>query len=162
MRSLHCLLICLIALPAFAAELPTDWRSWPVVDTPLTQQGGLPDCNAVTDMEPAIYREIATTYCSAQPGGPGKVRVLVRPSAMGAYQARQGNFPEGDNMILHLQDMKLLFVTRHTGQQPLYYVYTEDGKDVTGSRPNLNAEVCSSCHNGFNSYCRQGQCGSPQ
>ncbi|HET8707494.1 MAG TPA: hypothetical protein VFM46_14410 [Pseudomonadales bacterium] len=151
-------LLCVSA--AQAADFPADWQKWNSVSTPLTQIGALPDCKADVSTLPAIYQKTVETYCAIRPEGPGKVEVLVNPAALNPYNARDGKFQDGNNLILHLKDLKVLFVTAHKGGQPSYAVFTEDGKDVTGSAPSLTAETCSSCHTGYHAFCVNGQCGT--
>jgi hypothetical protein len=142
------------------ADAPIDWQKWTSINTTLTGIGTLPDCTAEVSKLPPIYQETVKTYCGVRPGGPGKVAVLVRPEAMKAYTARDGKFPDGANMILHLKDMKALFVTSYKGGKPSYSVWTEDGKEATGSTGPLAAATCNTCHTGYQAFCKDGQCGT--
>jgi hypothetical protein len=143
-----------------AAMLPADWAKWPSVKTPLMEAGGaLPDCKANVSSLPAIYQETVKVYCGVKPGGPGKVAILVRPDAMKSYTARYGKMPDGANMILHLKDMKAIFLTSYSGGKPSYSVHTEDGKDVTAPNGPLAAATCNTCHTGYQAFCNAGQCG---
>ena len=156
-------LICLscVSMALQAASLPADWSKWPAVKTPLMEAGGaLPDCNANVSSLPPIYQETVKVYCGVKPGGPGKVAILVRPEAMKSYAARDGKFPDGANMILHLKDMKAIFLTTHKGGAPAYSVHTEDGKDVTSPSGPLAAQTCVTCHTGYQAFCKAGQCGA--
>ena len=103
-------------------------------------------------------------YCGVRPGGPGKVQILVKPSVSAAYKSRKGAFPDGSNMILHLQDMKVLFVTGHKAGEAVYGVFTEDGKDVTDANSDapLGVNTCRVCHSGYAAFCMAGQCGAEQ
>jgi len=149
------------ALQVHAATLPADWASWPAVKTPLMEAGGaLPGCDANVSSLPPIYQETVKTYCGVKPGGPGKVQILVRPEVMKAYTARDGKFPDGANMILHLKDIKAIFLTTHVGGKPVYSVHTEDGKDATAASGPLSAGTCVTCHTGYQSFCVGGQCGA--
>ena len=159
-RLIQALLLLAFATLAEAASLPADWAKWNAVSTPLTAIGALPDCNADVAKLPPIYQETVKTYCSVRPGGPGKVAVLVRPEAMKAFSARDGKLPDGANMILHLKDMKALFVTTYVGGKPTYNVFTEDGKDATAPSGPLAAATCNTCHTGYQAFCKNGQCGS--
>ncbi len=144
-----------------AATLPADWSQWATVKTPLAEAGGaLPGCDANVSTLPPIYQETVKTYCGVKPGGPGKVAILVRPDAMKAYASRDGKFPDGANMILHLKDMKAIFLTTHTNGKPSYSVHTEDGKDVTAPNGALAAQTCNTCHTGYQAFCKNGQCGA--
>lgn len=144
-----------------AAELPADWAKWTVVKTPLMDAGGaLPGCDANVSSLPPIYQETVKTYCGVKPGGPGKVAILVRPEAMKSYAARDGKMPDGANMILHLKDIKAIFLTTHVGGKPSYSVHTEDGKDGTAPSGPLSAGTCLTCHTGYQSFCVNGQCGA--
>lgn len=154
-------LLCLITSLAQAANLPADWTKWPAVKTPLMEAGGaLPGCDANVSSLPPIYQETVKVYCGVKPGGPGKVAILVRPDAMKAYAARDGKFPDGANLILHLKDMKAIFLTTHKGGAPGYSVHTEDGKDVTSPNGPLAASTCVTCHTGYQAFCKGGQCGA--
>jgi hypothetical protein len=144
-----------------AAELPADWSKWTVVKTPLMEAGGaLPGCDANVSSLPTIYQETVKIYCGVKPGGPGKVAILVRPEAMKSYAARDGKMPDGANMILHLKDMKAIFLTTHVGGKPSYSVHTEDGKDGTAASGPLSAGTCLTCHTGYQAFCVNGQCGA--
>lgn len=140
-------------------SFPADWRKWNSVSTTLTEIGALPDCNADVSKLPPIYQETVATYCGVRQGGPGKVAVLVNPGAMDAYKSRNGKFKDGGSMILHLKDMKVLFVTAHKGGSATYGVFTEDGKDITANDGPLSATTCKNCHTGYTAFCVNGQCG---
>jgi len=159
-RLLRLLLALFLAVPAMAAELPSDWSKWPAVKTTLTEIGALPGCDANVSSLPPIYQETVKTYCGVRQGGPGKVAVLVRPDAMKAYTARNGQFPDGANMILHLKDMKAIFLTSHAGGKPVYSVHGEDGKNATSTSGPLAAATCNTCHSGYQAFCKGGQCGT--
>lgn len=146
------------AFAGSATPYPVDWKTWNSVNTTLTGIGALPDCSADVSKLPPIYQKTVETYCSVKPGGPGKVAILVKPSVADAYTSRSGKFPDGSNMILHLKDMKVLFVTGHKGGAPVYGAFTEDGKDITAASGPLAAETCTTCHSGYQAFCKGGQC----
>jgi hypothetical protein len=153
--------LALASLNSFAATLPDDWAKWTVVKTPLMEAGGaLPACDANVSSLPPIYQETVKVYCGVKPGGPGKVAILVRPEVVKTYTARDGKFPDGANMILHLKDMKAIFLTSHIGGKIVYSVHTEDGKDVTSPAGPLAATTCTTCHTGYQAFCVNGQCGA--
>lgn len=141
------------------ASFPSDWQKWTSVSTTLTGIGALPDCNADVSTLPPIYQETVATYCGVRQGGPGKVAILVNPAVMDAYKARNGKFNDGTNMILHLKDMKVLFVTGYKGGSVVYGVFSEDGKDMTAKDGPLAASTCKNCHTGYAAFCVNGQCG---
>lgn len=154
--------LCL-SLPVFAGSevsFPADWQKWVSVNTTLTGIGALPDCSADVSKLPPIYQKTVETYCGVKPGGPGKVAILVNPAALKSFEARDGKMPDGANMILHLKDMKVLFVSGHKGGKPGYGVYKEDGKDITAASGPLAIDTCSTCHTGYQAFCKNGQCGS--
>jgi len=140
-------------------SFPKGWQKWTTVSTPLTSIGAIPGCDADVTKLPAIYRETVATYCGVKPGGPGKVAVLVNPKANKDYRARNGKYPDGSNMILHLIDLKVLFVSGHKGGKPVYGVYLEDGKDIAAKEGPLALSTCVTCHTGYKSFCVNGQCG---
>jgi len=141
------------------ASFPSDWKSFKSVQTPLAIIGALPDCNADVSSLPAIYRETVATYCAVKPGGPGKVSVKVKPSAVGSFKARGKNHKDGASMILHLKDLKVLFVTEWKNNKPLYGVWTESGQDAANkSGSGLNPADCRACHTGYQAFCLNGQC----
>ena len=144
---------------ASEAAFPKNWKSFENVTTPLSLIGALPDCNADVSSLPAIYQETVATYCAVKPGGPGAVEILVSPSAKVAFTKRNGKFPDGAEMILHLKDLKVLFVTTYKGNKPLYSIYTEDGQDAAGAAGSgLNPNDCRTCHTGYSAFCLNGQC----
>ena len=141
------------------SSYPSDWKNYESVTTPLSTIGALPDCNADVSSLPEIYQETVAMYCAVKPGGPGAVAILVNSTAKGAFTKRDGKFPDGSSMILHLKDLKVLFVTTYKGNKPLYSIYTEDGQDaanVEGS--GLNPNDCRTCHTGYGAFCLNGQC----
>lgn len=171
MKSIKSLASIFIAIAAFAfsaapasagseAAFPADWKKWESVSTTLTKIGALPGCDADVHTLPPIYQETVATYCNVKAGGPGKVKVLVNPSVKEGYKARAGKFKDGSNLILHLVDMKVLFVTGHSGGKPAYGVFTEDGKDIAAATGPLAVETCRTCHTGYASFCAGGQCGT--
>lgn len=145
----------------YAVDFPKDYKSWTSATTPLSKIGALPGCDADVSTLPAIYRETVKKYCSIKPGGPGKVAILVKPSVTANYKSRSasGKFPDGSNMILHLKDLKVLFVTAHKDNQPEYAVFKEDGTEITKPSGNLSAQACITCHTGYQAFCVNGQCG---
>jgi hypothetical protein len=158
------LLIMLLAVYAFGAsetKFPADWKSYVEIKTPLSTVGGaLPDCSADVSTLPKIYQETVATYCNIKPGGPGKAIVIVSKGAQSVYKTRDGKYKDGDVTILHLQDIKALFVTEYKDGKPLYGVYTEDGQDIAGkSGSGLNPQDCRMCHTGYEAWCVNGQCG---
>lgn len=138
---------------------PGDWAKWTSVSTTLTKIGALPDCNADVHTLPPIYQETISTFCNVRTGGPGKVAVLINPASVTAYQTRKGKFADGNNLILHLIDMKVLFVTSHKNGEPSYAVFTEDGKNISAPSGPLSPTTCSACHSGYTAFCVAGQCG---
>ncbi|HRK57030.1 MAG TPA: hypothetical protein PLQ67_05850 [Burkholderiaceae bacterium] len=152
-----------LAHAAFAQSptpFPADWQSWTSMETTLTSIGALPGCSADVSKLPPIYQKTVEIYCSVKPGGPGKVGVLVKPTIAKEYAARSGKFADGSNMILHLKDMKVLFVTGHKNGAPAYGVFTEDGKDITAASGPLASQTCTTCHTGYQAFCKVGQCGT--
>jgi len=139
---------------------PTDWKNWTSVGTTLTKVGAIPGCDADVSGFPPIYQETVATYCNVKQGGPGKVAILVNPADLANYKARNGHFSNGTNMILHLLDMKVLFVTGHSGGNVAYGVFTEDGKDLGASSGPLDLGKCRLCHTGYQAFCLNGQCGT--
>ena len=138
---------------------PADWKSFESVSTPLAVIGALPDCNADVSSLPLIYQETVSTYCAVKPGGPGAVSILVNKIGKDAFTKRNGNYPDGSIFILHLKDLKVLFITSYKGNKPFYSIYTEDGADasnVAGS--GLNPNDCRTCHTGYGAFCLNGQC----
>jgi len=138
---------------------PQGWEKWTPVNTTLVQIGALPGCDADVKTLPPIYQETVATYCSVRAGGPGKVGVLVNPSALPVYGARSGKFGDGANAILHLKEMKVLFVTGHKGGEAVYGIYSEDGKDISAPEGPLSTQTCVACHTGYQAFCIKGQCG---
>lgn len=149
-----------MANAASDTPFPTDWKKWDSVSTVLTKIGALPGCDANVSTLPPIYQETVSTYCGVRQGGPGKVAVLVKPAAKKDYATRVGKYKDGSNMILHLKDMKVLFVTGHKGGKVKYGVFTEDGKDITAASGALSKETCMACHTGYTAFCINGQCGT--
>ena len=148
-----------IKADAADSTFPGDWAKWKHVTSPLVKIGALPDCKADVHTLPPIYQETVATYCNVKTGGPGKVEVLVNPDSLGSYQNRKGGFKDGNNLILHLIDMKVLFVTSHKGGKPSYTVYSEDGKNITAPDGPLSSSTCNTCHTGYTAFCVEGQCG---
>ena len=141
------------------ASFPSNWKSFTSMSTPLSTIGALPDCNADVSALPAIYQETVSTYCAVKPGGPGAVEILA--SDVNAFKTRTGTYKDKTSYILHLKDLKVLFVTEWKNNKPLYGIWTEDGKDaanVVGS--GLNPQDCRTCHTGYGAFCLNGQCAS--
>ena len=155
------LLVALVATVFGASEssFPADWKSYKNVTTPLSVIGALPDCNADVSSLPAIYQETVATYCAVKPGGPGAVEILVNATAATPFAKRTGTYPDGAVMILHLKDLKVLFVTTYKANKPLYSIYTEDGQDAAGADGSgLSPNDCRTCHTGYGAFCLNGQC----
>jgi hypothetical protein len=160
-KVLYLIALSTILFAQSESSYPADWKSFESVTTPLTIIGALPDCNADVSSLPSIYQETVATYCAVKPGGPGAVAVLVNKKAKKSYTKRDGKLEDGSAMILHLKDLKLLFVTTYKNNKPLYSIYTEDGKDVSGATGSgLNPQDCRTCHTGYGAFCVNGQCGS--
>ena len=147
---------------ASMTPFPEGWKSWVKVKTPLGTIGGaIPSCS--TDLSklklPPIYAKTVEMYCGVKKDGAGKIDIYVKPSELKAFTARTGKYSEGTVFIMHLVDLKVLFVTGYKGGNPVYGVYTEDKKDVEGSSPGLGTNDCIQCHTGFKSFCLNGMCG---
>lgn len=141
------------------SSYPSDWKNYESVKTPLVTIGALPDCNADVSSLPAIYQETVATYCAVKPGGPGAVEVLVNKVGKSAFTKRDGHYPDGATFILHLKDLKVLFVTTYKGNKPFYSIYTEDGQDAANKPGSgLNPRDCRTCHSGYGAFCVNGQC----
>ena len=154
-----------LAISSFAASeasFPAKWKEFVSVKTPLMEAGGaLPGCDADVSSLPKVYQETVSTYCAVKDGGPGKVEVLVSPTALDTYKKRDGKFKDGDELILHLKDLKVLFVTSYKGGKPVYSVYDESGKDVAGDAGSgLNPADCRTCHTGYDAFGANGQMGA--
>jgi len=160
------LLIGLSVTTLFAGSeipFPKDFQTYPSVATPLTHIGALPGCDADVSSLPKIYQETVATYCNVKPGGPGKVDVLVKPSALSTYKKRDGHFKNGDTLILWLKDIHAIFVTEYKNGKPLYGAFSVDGKDIAGAPGSgLNPKDCRTCHTGYSAFCVNGQCGTQQ
>jgi hypothetical protein len=145
----------------YAAEtLPADWKSWTSMTTPLATIGALPGCSADVSKLPPIYQKTVQTYCNVKPEGPGKVDILVKPDAVDTYKARTGKFKDGPTMILHLKDLKALFLTSYKNGAPVYSVHKEDGTDITAPSGAMSSAACVECHTGYAAFCTNGQCGT--
>jgi len=143
-----------------AGTLPDVWRDWKAADTPLAEIGALPGCDADVSGLPDIYQRTVALYCDVRPEGPGKVTVLVSESALPAYEARSGEFPDSAQAALHLSDLGLLMVTTWEDGTPVYQVFKENGEDITAEEGPLSAGVCAECHT--DASCVNGQCGAIQ
>jgi len=143
---------------------PADWAKWNKQKTKLSALNALPSCdgeNAAVAQFPQIYQKVVETYCGLKANGPGRVDILVNPAAQKNYDARDGKMPDGVNMVLRFDAVKLLLVTAHQGGKPIYAVFTEAGEKVVTQGP-LAVETCQACHTGYQSFCKNGQCGSKQ
>lgn len=141
------------------AKFPVGWEKWKKPKTPLSSIGALPGCEADVSSLPQIYQEAVATYCSVKKGGPGKVAILVKPSAMKSFKQRKGKFKDGPNLILHLKELKVLFVLAHKNGKPIYGVFQENGTDIAAKKGILATKTCVTCHTGYKSFCINGQCG---
>ena len=154
--------VALTATTMFAASeasFPANWKSFTSMNTPLSGIGALPGCDADVSSLPAIYQETVATYCAVKPGGPGKVEILA--SDADAFKARSGKYKDGTFYILHLKDLKILFVTEWKNNKPLYGVYLENGTDAANKvGTGLNPNDCRKCHTGYGAFCINGQCAS--
>ena len=138
---------------------PKNWKDFAKVTTPLSKIGRIPSCNEDVSSLPDIYQEIVSIYCAVKPEGPGEVEILV--SDINSFKNRMDKHKNGTTFILHLKDLKLLFVTTWKNNKPLYGIYIEGGQDasnVLGS--GLNPTDCRICHTGYGVYCTNGQCGT--
>jgi len=155
--------VILTAITMFAASseasFPSSWKSFSSVNTPLSGIGALPGCDADVSSLPAIYQETVAMYCAVKPGGPGAVSILASDAT--AFKNRSGTYNDDTFFILHLKDLKILFVTEWKSNKPLYGIYLENGTDaanVVGS--GLNPQDCRTCHTGYGAFCSNGQCAS--
>lgn len=139
---------------------PSNWESWTSVSSPLAGLGALPGCDADVSNLPPIYQETVEIYCGVRPEGPGAVEILVNPSELDSYKVKGGIIKDGPAMILHLKDMKILFVTGYKDSKATYGVFKEDGTDITVADPAslLSVNTCRTCHTGYEAFCTNGQC----
>jgi len=147
-------------LAAGETSFPADWKNWTSVATPLSGIGALPGCDADVSTLPPIYQETVEIYCGVRPQGPGAVAILVKPSEMSSYKAKDGKMHDGPTMILHLKEMQILMVTGYKSGKALYSVFREDGTDITSAdaASPLSANTCRTCHTGYEAFCTNGQC----
>jgi len=146
---------------ASEASFPANWNSFAKMNTPLASIGALPDCNADVSTLPAIYQETVAVYCAVKSDGPGAVEILASDAA--SFKARSGTYKDGTFYILHLKDLKLLFVTEWKGNKPLYGIYLENGTDASNALGSgLNPQDCRSCHTAYKAFCLNGQCATAQ
>ena len=145
-----------------AFDFPADWSQWKPVNTALTSIGALPGCEADVSSLPPIYQETVATYCALREGGPGRVNILVKPGSEANYKKRDGMFPDGPQMALHLIDLRAIMFTGYNGGMPVYRTYGEDGNNLTNAMPSLSEETCVVCHTGYEAFCTNGQCGTAQ
>ena len=140
---------------------PSTWKDFEKVRTPLSIMGVIPECSKDVSSLPPIYQETVATYCGVKPGGPGAVEILINAKAKESFATRNGTHPDDAVMILHLIELKLLFVTTYKNNKPFYSIYTEDGHDASASTGSgLNPNDCRSCHTGYGAFCVNGQCAS--
>ncbi len=158
-------IVCALSASLFAgseASFPAKWKEFTSVKTPLMEAGGaLPGCDADVSSLPKVYQETVAAYCAVKDGGPGKVEILVSSSALDVYKARDGKFKDGDEMILYLKDLQVLFVTSYKDGKPLYSIYDESGKDVSSVEGSgLHPNDCRTCHTGYEAFGINGQMGA--
>ncbi|MDQ1339725.1 MAG: hypothetical protein QG567_878 [Campylobacterota bacterium] len=165
MRKINFLSLALVSLASFAlassqAPFPTDWKKFTPVQTPLMKEGGkIPKCGEEVKNLPEHYKGLMSTYCAVTPDGLGSVQALVSPSAVATYEAFSGKYEGNESMVMHLKDLKILFVMTYESlpkrrygkpkfqSKPLYGVYDEDGKDVAGALGSgIHPNDCISCH----------------
>lgn len=163
---LSTVIIAFSSLSVYAEDVafPADWAKWNKQKTKLSGLNALPSCdgeNVAVSQFPQVYQKVVETYCGLKANGPGRVDILVNPAAQKNYDARDGKMPDGVNMILRFDAVKLLLVTAHQGGKPVYAVFTETGEKVVTAGP-LSVETCQNCHTGFQAFCKNGQCGSKQ
>lgn len=163
---LSAVIISFSSLSVYADEVqfPADWAKWTKQKTKLSALNSLPSCdgeNVAVSQFPQVYQKVVELYCGLKANGPGRVDILVKPEVQKNYDARDGKFPDGANMILRFDAVKLLLVTAHQGGKPVYAVFTEAGEKVVTTGP-LAVETCQNCHTGFQAFCKNGQCGSKQ
>jgi len=152
-------IIAVIYTKNVQAEEP--FSDWHRINTTLSKIGIVPGCEASVDSLPPIYQEMVLTYCNVKIGGPGKVEILINPLVIDAYKARKGDFPDGDNFSLHFVELNIHFVTYYKNGKPYYKVLNKNGLNITSkdSTSIFSNKTCVSCHTGFTSYCKNGQCG---
>lgn len=163
---LSAVIITFGSLSVYADDVafPADWAKWNKQKTKLSGLNALPSCdgeNVAVSQFPQIYQKVVEIYCGLKANGPGRVDILVNPAVQKNYDARDGKMPDGVNMVLRFDAVKLLLVTAHQGGKPVYAVFTETGEKVVTSGP-LSVETCQTCHTGYQAFCKNGQCGSKQ
>ncbi len=138
------------------SSFPKEWQNYESRETFLTSLKSIPKCDAdISDLSP-IYQEMVYTYCNK---GSGEISIFVSPNAKKSFTDREGVYPDGAQLILHLKDQKILFVTTYKNNKPFYSIYKEDGSDVsTATGTGFNPNDCRSCHTGYSAFCLNGQC----
>ena len=142
------------------ASFPKEWQSFEKASTLLSKSAKIPNCDAdISNLAP-IYQEMIYTYCEI---GSGVVEILISPKAKQSFSRRDGKYPDGAELILHLKAIKTLFVTTFKDNKPFYSIYKEDGSDVSSSAgTGLNPNDCRSCHTGYSAFCLNGQCATQE
>ncbi len=136
------------------AAFPKNWASWPIQHSAAIPNSSTP----IPTNIPPIVQETIKTYNWVQDGKGSKYNVRINPMQMSSYKTRNGKFEDGPSGVLELVDIKVLLVTEHLLGEPLYGVYTYDGKEISSAHPSLSPKKCQACHTGYGEACIDGIC----
>lgn len=153
------LLFIFISISLYAqneSSFPKEWRSYEASNRLSTTLKSIPKCDAdISNLAP-IYQEMIYTYCEK---GNGDVSIFTTPNAREAFISRDGVYPDGAQLVLHLKKMKTLFVTTYKDNKPFYSIYKENGSEISSpTGTGFNPNDCRSCHTGYSAFCLNGQC----
>ena len=136
------------------ASFPTGWENWPI-----TKSGAIPSNQTpIPANAPPIVKETVKTYNWIQDGKGSAYNVRINPAQKAAQAEGKGNYDDKPTGVLELTDIKVLLVTEHLLGEPMYGVFTYDGKDISEAHPSLNPSTCTTCHTGYGEACVVGIC----
>ena len=119
------------------AHYPPHWQSWPVL-----KQGRIPPKGADLPADlPAIVRQTFKTYSWINEGRGSSYTIRIDPDKKGTH-----DYGTGPTAVFHIHKIGVLLVTGHLRGISVYGVYTDSGKDISGSHPSLRVRVCRGCH----------------
>lgn len=135
------------------ADYPDKWAKWPILAEGIITPKNVPVPKGVKD----VKKEFFKVYSWLNKGKGEKYRIRQRPNS--TVKTGEGiEYKDGPNLVLELMDSKMIFVTEHISNDPLYGIFTNKGDDLEGEAKTLKLEFCEACHSWYKDACVAGVC----
>ena len=135
------------------ADYPDGWAKWPILAEGIVTPKNVPIPKGIKE----VKKEFFKVYAWLNKGRGEKYRIRQRPNSKVKVD-NELEYKDGPNVVLELMDSKMIFVTEHISNDPVYGIFTTKGDDIEGRTKALSLEFCEACHGWYQEQCPAGVC----